>query len=77
MCVSTARQLSVLRYLDRAVNLYIVEVQDWVLHGLRGHGVDVDTPQWPSCLDQPRNHPNSCLGRTCVTTFACASEVSA
>ncbi|ELR21305.1 uncharacterized protein ACA1_182060 [Acanthamoeba castellanii str. Neff] len=77
MCVSTARQFSVLRYENERVNQYFVEVQDWVVHGLRGHGVDVNTPKWPSCLDHPRNYPESCLGRTCVTTFACTNDMTA
>jgi hypothetical protein len=73
-CVSTARKFSVLRLEDSRINQYIVEVQDWMVLGLRGHGVDVNTPMWPSCLGQPPNHPASCVGRLCVSTFACSSD---
>jgi hypothetical protein len=64
----------VLRYDFEPTNRYFVEVQDWVAHGLRGHGVDVNMPIWPGCLDQPRDHPASCLGRMCVSTFTCVEN---
>jgi hypothetical protein len=76
-CVSTARQFSVLRHESERTNRYFLEVQDWVVHGLREHSVDVNTPQWPSCLDHPPNNTESCLGRACVITFACMWHANA
>jgi len=76
-CVSTARQFSVLRHENERTNRFFLEVQDLVVHGLREHGVDVNTPWWPSCLDRPPNNTESCLGRACVITFACTSHANA
>lgn len=70
-CISSALKWSVPRWADPEVNAVFVEVQQFIAAGLRGHGLQVNSPAWPGCLQKPAGHRGSCAGRVVVVTFPC------
>jgi hypothetical protein len=66
--ISTRARFSV-PWVDGWHNNFFAEVQQFAVAGLQGHGLDVNTPKWPSCYALPESDPMSCLGRISVVTF--------
>lgn len=70
LCVATRARFAVPYLTDPTVREVFAEVEGFVVAGLRGHGLDVTTPDWPACLDRAADSATSCVDRVLVIVGA-------